>query len=809
MSKLYVVGTGPGDLNRMTLEARDALVEAQVVVGYKSYLELVAPLLAGKEVISTGMMKEVERCREALRIARSGKITALVSGGDAGIYGMAGLVLELVEEERQRVVQSSLFAGDGDTPEESPVEVVVIPGVSAVQAAAARLGAPLMHDFAVISLSDLLTPWEVILRRLEAAAAADFVVALYNPRSAGRVMQLDRAREILLASRKGTTPVGIVRNACRKGEAVVVTTLTDLPRHEVDMTTIVIIGNASTYVDGAGKMVTPRGYQVKGERLKEKGEPPVALLAPGQGETNVPSQLPAVSSSQSPVSSPRFSSRALMICGTGSDVGKSVLAAGICRLIRQRGLTVAPFKSQNMALNSAVTPEGGEIGRAQAVQAAACGIPSHTDMNPILLKPNSDVGSQVIVQGKPVGNMTVAAYNIFKPEAFKKARESFLRLKDGFDFIVADGAGSLAEINLKAHDIANLKVARMAGCPVLLVADIDRGGVFAQIIGTWELLEPAERALVKGLIINKFRGDPSLLASGLELVEKRTGLPVLGVVPYLRDLGLPEEDSVALTRKPFTQGDEGNPRIRVGVVKLPRISNYTDFDLLEREPDVELSYLDSPHQLAGLDLLIIPGTKSTIPDLEFLEDRELFQAIREFPGPIMGICGGFQMLGRRISDPHGVESSLKEAEGLGLLDAVTLLLSHKETHQVEAMLLPGAFHAVPRCRTELTGYEIHMGETILGRGAHPFARITRRSGEEVEVIDGAVSPDGRIIGTYIHGILDNHSFRTALINRFRKEKGLEIRKECEILPDPFDRLANHLAAHLDMPKLWEICGLDP
>ena len=498
-----------------------------------------------------------------------------------------------------------------------------------------------------------------------------------------------------------------------------------------------------------------------------------------------------------------------MVCGTGSDVGKSVITAGICRLLLQRGLRVAPFKSQNMALNSAVTPEGGEIGRAQAVQAAACGILPHTDMNPILLKPNSDVGSQVIIQGKPVGNMGVAAYNAFKPEAFKKVRESFIRLADGFDFIVAEGAGSIAEINLKAHDIANLRVAEMADCPVLLVADIDRGGVFAQIIGTWELLEPAERALIKGIIINKFRGDPSLLTSGLELMEKRTGVPILGVIPYLRDLGLPEEDSVALTRKPSSPASDGSPRIHIGVIKLPRISNYTDFDLLEQEQDVVLSYIDTPRQLDGLDLLIIPGSKSTMPDLEFLASRGLFAAIRTFKGPIMGICGGFQMLGRRVSDPHGVESSLKEAEGLELLDAVTVLVAHKETHQVEATLLPEAFHAVPRCRKELTGYEIHMGETILGRAAHPFARITRRSGVDVEVIDGAVSPDGRVFGTYLHGILDNDSFRTALVNRFRKQKGLEIRTEGESRPDPFDRLAAHLRAHLDMPQLLALCGLSP
>jgi adenosylcobyric acid synthase len=798
MSKLYVIGTGPGDLKRMTPEAHEALAAAEVVVGYKTYLDLVEPLLVGKEVISTGMMKEVERCREALRIAASGKITALVSGGDSGIYGMAGLVLELAGETREQGQQVSLFEENADVSTGNEVDIVIIPGVSAVQAAAARLGAPLMHDFAVISLSDLLTPWEVIERRLAAAARADFVIALYNPRSAGRVEHLDRAREILLAVRGGKIPVGIVRNACREGEEVTVTTLADLPKHQVNMASIVIIGNASTYVDRTGRMVTPRGYatrrEARGVRREEREAGHEALGA-------------ECDANQEPSARSPLSGHAIMVCGTGSDVGKSVITAGICRLLRRRGLHVAPFKSQNMALNSAVTPEGGEIGRAQAVQAAACSIPPHTDMNPILLKPNSDVGSQVIIQGKPVGNMSVAAYNAFKPEAFKKVRESYNRLADGFDFIVAEGAGSLAEINLKAHDIANLKVAQMAGCPVLLVADIDRGGVFAQIIGTWELLEPMERALIKGIIINKFRGDPTLLTSGLELVEERTGVPVLGVIPWLSDLGLPEEDSVALARKPSAHTEEGNPRIHIGVVKLPHISNYTDFDHLEQEPDVVLSYLDAPRQLDGLDLLIIPGSKSTMTDLEFLTRRGLFAAIREFKGPILGICGGFQMLGIRVSDPHGVESPLKEAEGLALLDAVTVLLAYKETHQVEATLLPEAFHAVPRCRKELTGYEIHMGETILGRNAHPFARITRRSGVDVEVIDGAVSPDGRVFGTYLHGILDNESFRTALVNRFRKQKGLEIRKEGESRPDPFDRLAAHLEAHLNMPKLLALCGL--
>ena len=349
----------------------------------------------------------------------------------------------------------------------------MIPGVSALQAAAVVLGAPLMHDFAVISLSDLLTPWDTIEKRLAAAAAADFVVAIYNPRSKGRVRQIKQAREIFLASRSGETPVGIVRNACRAGEVRVVTTLADMLSHPIDMFSLVMVGNSATFVDGEGRMVTPRGYGV---------EPGVRNLESGVRSAECGMQNPGGNSEFRIREFRLRASRALMFCGTGSDVGKSVLTAGFCRILKNRGMTVAPFKSQNMALNSAVTPEGGEIGRAQAVQAAACGIDPHTDMNPVLLKPNSDTGSQVIVQGTAVGNMTVKGYNRFKTEVFAKVQESCRPPWSRFDFIVIEGAGSIAEINLKADDIANLKVARMAGSPVILVADIDRGGVFAQIV---------------------------------------------------------------------------------------------------------------------------------------------------------------------------------------------------------------------------------------------------------------------------------------------------------------------------------------
>ena len=311
MKKLFVVGTGPGDLHRMTVEAREAIAAAEVIVGYKTYLDLVEPLLAGKEVVSSGMMKEQERCADALRIAASGRTTALVSGGDSGIYGMAGLVLELAEEQARQVQpQGSLFAGTGEGRPGGEVEIVIVPGVSALQAAAARLGAPLMHDFAVISLSDLLTPWEVIVRRLEAAAAADFVVALYNPRSAGRVEQLDRAREILLAARTGETPVGIVRNACREGETVVVTTLADLPSHQVDMATIVIVGNASTFVDGKGRMVTPRGYATRREdQVEARGAGRGENLESGVITPASSAQSPESDTAQPPVPSPQSPAR--------------------------------------------------------------------------------------------------------------------------------------------------------------------------------------------------------------------------------------------------------------------------------------------------------------------------------------------------------------------------------------------------------------------------------------------------------------------------------------------------------------------
>jgi len=773
MASLYIVGTGPGASCHLTEAARQAIAASDIIIGYDNYVELVRPLLAGKQVISTGMMQEVQRCREAIRQARAGESVALVSGGDSGIYGMAGLVLEQVEMDARQ------------NPDLPRLDVRIIPGISAVQAAAALLGAPLMHDFALISLSDLLTPWDLIKTRLEAAARADFVIAIYNPRSKSRRTQIVEAQNIILAHRPADTPAGIVRNACRDGQTVAVTTLGQLLDHEIDMTSIVLIGNASSFIDAEGRIVTPRGYAAKygpGAAATELVTEPEPLLQPG----------------------------AIMFCGTASDVGKSIITSGFCRCLVKRGIAVAPFKSQNMSLNSYVTPEGGEIGRAQAVQAQACDINPHTDMNPVLLKPNSDTGSQVVVQGRPVGNMSISDYDAYKPTAFEKIRESFDRLRQAYEFIVIEGAGSISEINLKKNDIANLRIAAMARCPVILVADIDRGGVFAQIVGTIDLLEPLERSCIKGIIINKFRGDADILKPGIDFIEQRTGVPVLGVLPWFADISLPAEDSVALGRRSKVVSImTGLKKIHIGVLKLPRISNFTDFDPLQNEPDVHLSYVEMPDQLQGLDILIIPGSKTTIADLYFLMERGFFNAIRDFKGHIVGICAGFQMLGTAVLDPNGVESAIKEAQGLDLLPSTTVLLMEKETHQALTYLDEAGLTVAPECNGVMTGYEIHMGLTTLDKGVRPFSRIFRRGDTAVSVEDGAVSHDGRIFGTYLHGLFENSRFREIYLNSIRLEKGMPLRRGTQKQPlhDPFDQLAEQFEKHIDLPRILAMCGL--
>ena len=390
--------------------------------------------------------------------------------------------------------------------------------------------------------------------------------------------------------------------------------------------------------------------------------------------------------------------KAIMIQGTGSHVGKSIITAGLCRIFKNMGYRVAPFKAQNMALNSAVAKEGGEIGRAQAIQAEACRIEPSIHMNPVLLKPNSDMGSQVIIHGKVIGNMKAREYYAFKEKAWEAVCESYRKLSGEFDLIVIEGAGSPAEVNLKDNDIVNMKVAEMANAPVLLVSDIDRGGVFASLIGTMELLTPSEREMVCGFIINKFRGDKTLLEPGLEFIEKRTDVPVLGVIPHIKDMGIGEEDSVGLEKTcrggSVTSPGQGNAlplhkAINIGIIKLPHISNYTDFDSLQREPDVQLRYIQRPEEVDGLDLVIIPGSKNTIDDLLSLRETGLAEVIKRHCGNgkyVVGICGGYQILGLKVSDPHGVETEGGSEEGLGLLPVETTLLKEKVTANIEAVI---------------------------------------------------------------------------------------------------------------------------
>ena len=498
--------------------------------------------------------------------------------------------------------------------------------------------------------------------------------------------------------------------------------------------------------------------------------------------------------------------RPVMLQGTSSHVGKSVLTAAICRILRDKGFGVAPFKAQNMALNSFITPEGAEIGRAQAFQAEAAGIVPTADMNPVLLKPSTDSRSQVIIHGKVFGVMSAREYHAFKKVAKGYVRESYRRLSRLYDVIVIEGAGSPAEVNLRAGDIANMGAARIAESPVILIGDIDRGGVFASLFGTTALLTGAERRRVKGFIINKFRGDKTLLKPGLDFLKRKTGIPALGVIPYLKDLLLPAEDSVALERAETDKKGTGNGAVRIRVLRLPRISNFTDFDPFMCDRGVELGFIERPSGLSGAHLVIIPGTKNTIEDLIWLKRQGFDGALKRHVldgGFLAGICGGFQMLGRSIRDPWGVESCVKKTDGLSIIDADTVLRRDKKTFQIEARI-----KAPFDTGASVKGYEIHMGETA--SSAPPFAAIKKRNGKPASVKDGAISADGRVFGTYIHGVFDNGPFRRNLLNSIRGREGVRVRPAGDY---PAERekalraLALAVEENLDMKALLRIIGI--
>lgn len=493
-----------------------------------------------------------------------------------------------------------------------------------------------------------------------------------------------------------------------------------------------------------------------------------------------------------------------MLQGTSSHVGKSVLTAAFCRILKRKGVRVAPFKAQNMALNSAVAIDGGEIGRAQAFQAEAAGLLPVSDMNPILLKPSGDSVSQVIVQGKVFGSMSAVEFHSFKAKARELVLESFNRLSSEYDFIMIEGAGSPAEINLRENDIANMGMAKMASSPVILIGDIDRGGVFASIVGTLELLPQGERDLIKGFLINKFRGDRALLDPALRFIEERTKKPVLGVVPYLKGMMLPDEDSVSLDS---TAASKSRKTLGIKVVKLPRISNFTDFDPFKCEPDVEVSYIEDAGELANAAAVILPGSKNTVEDLLWLRKTGLYGAIRAFAkrgGTVVGICGGFQMMGSVVKDPEGVESSRGAVQGLELIEMETVLKKDKKTFQIEAELY-SVFSG-----QAVSGYEIHMGETDSRKNISPFARIIKRNNKGVEVADGFMLNE-KVWGTYIHGIFDNDNFRKAFLDRLRSKLGLSagpLVKYRELAGAALDELASRVEEAIDIEKIFEIAGID-
>ncbi len=505
-----------------------------------------------------------------------------------------------------------------------------------------------------------------------------------------------------------------------------------------------------------------------------------------------------------------------MIQGTGSHVGKSILVCALCRILKQDGYRVAPFKAQNMALNSFVTMDNKEMGRAQVAQAEAAGIEPVVEMNPILLKPTGDCGSQVIVMGKPIGNMTAKEYYQKKSDFISIIKDAYDKLRNQFDIIVIEGAGSPAEINLKEGDIVNMGMAEMASSPVLLVTDIDRGGAFAWIVGTLELLTASERNRVKGIVFNKFRGDKGILKPGLDMLENRINKPVIGVIPYIHNLAIDDEDSVSLENYSDNGSNTNrNSYIDIVVIKLPRISNFTDFNMFTYEKDVRVRFVDKAESIGEPNLLIIPGTKNTIGDLLVLRERGIFGEIveRSRQGTMtIGICGGYQMLGRQINDPHHVESPQDSIQGLGLLDTVTTFAREKQTYQVKARMLEHK-NLFPVDK-ELVGYEIHMGETTYNgnKSVKPFARITERAGETVEILDGCVSINGSVIGTYIHGIFENDGFRTKLIDYLRLKKGLKPSNGCSadfksIKERGYNELADVVRRNMNMTMVYDMLNL--
>jgi adenosylcobyric acid synthase len=519
-----------------------------------------------------------------------------------------------------------------------------------------------------------------------------------------------------------------------------------------------------------------------------------------------------------------------MVQGTASSVGKSLLVAALCRIFTAGGLSVAPFKAQNMALNSFVTPDGREIGRAQAVQAEAARIAPRVEMNPILLKPEGEMRSQVVMLGRPLlgGAMSFREYHRLRPELVRVIAESLRTLRAAYDLVIIEGAGSPAEINLAGRDLANMHVAAEAGAPVLLVGDIDRGGVFAHLAGTMELLAPEDRGRVAGFVINKFRGEHALLEPGLDFLRARFGIPVLGVIPWVERLRIAEEDSVALDERRYRRR-AGDGQVDIAVIRLPRISNFDDFLALEHEPGVAVRFVEVVEDLDGADIAVIPGSKSTIGDLGWLRESGIARALVARAGRgelVAGICGGCQMLGGRIEDPYQIESQERFADGLGLLPITTRFERTKLTAQVRARVeMPSVLSGGLAALGELAAYEIHMGAVARAEGAAAPFRVIARNGAGAYALDGAVAADGAVAGTMLHGIFDNDTLRAAFLDGLRARKhaaagrprGTATQLAVPMRDAPvrplaareaeYDRLAAAVAANIDLAALRRIAGL--
>jgi adenosylcobyric acid synthase len=494
----------------------------------------------------------------------------------------------------------------------------------------------------------------------------------------------------------------------------------------------------------------------------------------------------------------------LMVMGTASDVGKSVIVTGLCRLFADAGIRVAPFKSQNMSNNAAVCANGGEIGRAQAVQAEACGLDPSVDMNPVLLKPESDRACQVVINGKARFRMTTRDYSGYRQQAWPEIVRSYERLAEQFELIVIEGAGGAAEVNLRHRDLVNWSVAELADAPVLIVADIDKGGALASLVGTIALLSQEERRRVQGFIINKFRGDPALLESGLKIIEQHTGVRVLGVLPHAGNLEIQEEDGAGLKTGTKPRTDH---QVSIGVLVFPRISNYTDFEPFQREPDVSLQYVEHPDSAATFDVICLPGTKSTIADLAWLRARGWEKFIADHfaaGGSVVGICGGYQMMGCSIEDPNHIESEVRSVEGLGLLDLKTVFEKEKITSRVDGTHIPSGL--------AISGYEIHCGR-ITTLGGNKLFRIRRRDGVLHDEFEGVFND--ALLGTSIHGLFDAPEFRRHFLNQIRKRKrlapleGATSEDAFVVRTKAYDRFAQLLRTHLKTPVIAELIGINP